>query len=363
MLGYFEGSNLVATAGIISYEMTVPGGSSVRCGGVTMVSVASTQRRRGLLRNMMRQQLDDMHERGEPLAALYASEAPIYGRFGYGIATYEAQLEIDRSRSAFTPGVTPGGRLSLLEPSAALKTFPQVWKVVLPQQPGMLRLDERSWRHELADLEAHRREFSPFYHVLCEVDGQPSGFALYRIKMEWGPAGPRGKLRVKLLIAASPAAYASLWRHVLDVDLIATISADMRPLEEPLRFLLADSRQPNTTIGDGIWLRLVNVAAALAARRYWSEGRLRIRVHDDFCSWNQGDFELESGPDAASCGSTSKPPDLEMSAADLAAVYLGGNRFSLLHQAGRILEHRPEAVNRADAMFSSDRGPWCPSHF
>jgi predicted acetyltransferase len=363
MLGYFDDNILVASAGIISYEMTVPGGALLPCGGVTMVSVASTHRRRGLLRSIMRRQLDDMHERGEPLAALYASEATIYGRFGYGLATYEAQLEIDRSRSAFTASATSTARLSMLEASAAMKTFPQVWDAALRQQPGMLRLEERSWRHELADLEHHRRGSSPFYHVLCEVDGHPSGLALYRIKMDWGPSGPRGKLQLKLLIAANSAAYASLWRHVLDVDLITTISADMRPLEEPLRFLFADPRQPSTSFGDGIWLRLVDVGRALTGRRYSTSDHLVIRMHDDFCSWNQGTFELEGGPDAASCRSSNKPPDLEVGAADLAAVYLGGNRFSVLQDAGRVIEHQPHAVSRADAMFAAERVPWCPSHF
>jgi predicted acetyltransferase len=312
---------------------------------------------------MMRRQLDDIHQRGEPLAALYSSEAPIYGRFGYGLSTYTADIEVQRSQGGFSKPLAAGGRVVMLDVPAAVDAFTQIWSQVQPTQPGMLTLDARWWRNHLADLEISRQGFSPHYRVLYEAEGKPAGFALYRIKMDWDATGPIGVLRVEHLIAASPDAYAALWRYVLEVDLIARISADGRSVDEPLRFLLADSRQPKTSVGDGIWLRLVDVARALAGRRYAIEGRLVLRVTDTFCPWNDGHYELNGGPTNAACERCTDEPDLELSAADLAAVYLGGNRFHTLHEAGRIVERRRGAVAQADAMFTTDRAPWCPSHF
>jgi predicted acetyltransferase len=361
-LAFFDGPEVVATAGIFSYEMTVPGGT-LPCGGVTRVSVLATHRRRGLLTAMMRRQLEDMHERGEPLAALYASEAPIYGRFGYGLATYQAAVEIERSHAAFVKPVSGSGRLSMVDVPTAVATFTRVWEQARRNQPGMLGLDERWIRNELTDLELVREGASPHYRVLHQTDGKPSGFAIYRVKMEWDASGPNGTLRLGMLIATTAEAYAALWRHVLDVDLMARVSAEMRPIDEPLRFLLADSRQPKTRIEDGVWLRLVDVAAALRGRRYAVEGRLVLRVRDAFCPWNDGQYELVGGPAGAECKPQGGAPDLALDAADLAALYLGGTRFRTLFEAGRVEELRPGAIARADAMFTTDRAPWCPSHF
>jgi predicted acetyltransferase len=362
-LAVFDGPEIVATAGIFSYDMTVPGGT-LPCGGVTRVSVLSTHRRRGLLTAMMRRQMDDMHERGEPLAALYASEAPIYGRFGYGLATYQAEVEIARSHAAFATASTGSGRLSMVDVPTAIQPFARVWDDARGSQPGMLALDERWIRAQLADLEINRGGASPQYRVLFQTDGKPSGFAIYRIKMDWDASGPNGTLRLGILIAATAEAYAALWRHVLDVDLIGRVSAEMRPTDEPLRFLLADSRQPKTRIEDGIWLRLVDVAAALAGRRYSVEGRLALRVRDAFCAWNDGIYELVGSPAGAECKALRNgTPELALDAADLGALYLGGNRFRTLADAGRVEELHPGAIARADAMFATDRAPWCPSHF
>jgi predicted acetyltransferase len=361
-LAFFDGEEMVATSGIFSYEMTVPGGT-LPCGGVTRVSVLTTHRRRGLLTAMMRRQLDDMHERAEPLAALYASEAPIYGRFGYGLGTYQAAVEIERSHTAFVKKVPGSGRLSMVDVPAAVGTFTRVWEQARPNQPGMLSFDERWMRNQLTDLELHREGASPHYRVLYQSGENPSGFAIYRIKMDWDASGPNGTLRLEMLVAATAEAYAALWRHVLDVDLTARVTAEMRPVDEPLRFLLVDSRQPKTRVEDGIWLRLVDVAAALAGRRYAVEGRLALRVRDAFCPWNEGQYELIGGPSGAECKRDSGTPDLALDAADLAALYLGGNRFRTLFEAGRIEELRPGAIARAGTMFATDRAPWCPSHF
>lgn len=342
--------------------MTVPGGTAA-CGGVTRVTVMPTHRRRGLLTAMMRQQLEDMHEREEPLAALYASEAPIYGRFGYGLATYQAEMEVTRSRAEFAGQSSSEGQVKMIDVPAAVSAFARVWERVLPTQPGMLRLDEHWWRNMLRDPESQRHGFSADYRVVYESGGAPTGFALYRVKLDWDSMGPTGVLKLELLMAVDADAYRALWHYLLGVDLMVKVIAEQRRVDEPLRFLLADSRQPKIIIQDGIWLRLVDVARALAARRYAIDGRLVLEVHDQLCPWNEGRFEIDGGQSAATCRRCDLEPDLEMTVADLGAVYLAGNRFRALHEAGRVIERRPGALARADLMFASDRVPWCPSHF
>ena len=361
-LAVFDNQEIVATAGIFSYEMTVPGGTAA-CGGVTRVTVMPTHRRRGLLTAMMRQQLHDMHERGEALAALYASEAPIYGRFGYGLATYQAEMEVTRSRADFASQPASVGQIKMVDVPAAVSAFSRVWARVLPTQPGMLGLDEHWWRNILQDPEGQRQGFTAHYRVVYQSGGAPTGFALYRVKLDWDSMGPTGVLKLEALMAVDADAYRALWHYLLGVDLMVKIIAEQRRVDEPLRFLLADSRQPKIVIQDGIWLRLVDVASALAARRYAVDGRLVIEVHDALCPWNEGRFEIDGGPSAAGCQRCDREPDLEITVADLGAVYLAGNRFRALQEAGRVIERRPGALTRADLMFAADRVPWCPSHF
>lgn len=361
-LAVFDQREIVATAGIFSYEMTVPGGS-LACGGVTRVTVAPTHRRQGLLTAMMRRQLEDMHERGEPLAALYASEAPIYGRFGYGLATYQAEMEVTRSRAAFAELPSSKGRVMMVDLPVAVSAFASIWERIRPTQPGMLALDERWWRNILRDPESQRQDFSPHYRVVYEAEGAPTGFALYRLKLDWDSIGAAGVLKLESLMAVDAEAYSALWRYLLGVDLMVKIVAEERRVDEPLRFLLADSRQPKIIIQDGIWLRLVDVVHALAGRRYAVDGRLVVEVHDDLCPWNEGRYQIDGGPSEATCKRCDVEPDLELAVADLGAAYLAGNRFRALHEAGRVIERRPGSLARADMMFASDRVPWCPSHF
>jgi predicted acetyltransferase len=227
----------------------------------------------------------------------------------------------------------------------------------------MLRLDQPWWRFWLADPAPSRRGLSPLYRAVFD-DGQgPSGFALYRVKLDWDPSGPIGVLHLETLTAATTDAYSALWRYVLDVDMMITVKAPMRSIEEPLRFMLPDPRQPRMIVVDGLWLRPIDVQDALRSRKYGSDGRVVIAIQDEFCPWNTGTYELDAGPSGASCQRSTRPSELELSAADLGALYLGGNRAELLQRAGRIVEHRRGAVELMDRMFAAERAPWCPTHF
>lgn len=360
-LAVFELASVVATTAAWSFKITVPG-SELPAAGVTWVSVLPTHRRRGVLRAMMRRQLDDIRERGEPLAALYASETPIYGRFGYGMATLHATVEL-LSGQAFRAPYEPAGVMAMVDTDRARAVFDKVSEKVRPDQPGMVKVSPQLWRARLADLETQRRGASEQYLIVYEVKGRPEGIARYRLRAAWTDGRPDSTLVIEDLLASTPDGYAALWRYLLDVDLVRRVAAEARPTFEPLRHLLVDPRAMSMRVHDGLWLRLVDVNKALAGRRYAVAGRLVIEVRDEFCVWNAGVHQLDGAPEGAACRTGRASPDLILDVADLAAAYLGGTTFQELHRAGRVEEATPGALLRADRMFASDPPPWCPTHF
>ncbi len=361
-LAAFEAGSIVATAGAFSLHLTVPGGT-LPMPGVTAVAVRPTHRRRGLLTSMMRRQLDDFREAGEALAGLWASEGAIYQRFGYGLATLVGGFEIERQRTSFARNVERRGDVSLVDRDEAMKVFPQIHDRVVERYPGMFARTPAFWEVEFADPEHRRQGASPLFFAVYEAAEGPDGYVAYRVKHDWPHGLPSNLLRVQELMAATTEAYAALWRFCFDMDLVGTIEAWGRPADEPLLHMLAHPRALRFSLGDGLWLRLIDIPAALSGRRYSAQGRMRFEVRDSFCPWNEGRYELEGGPEGAECRPTEKPADLIVDIADLAAAYLGGTRFSTLGRAARVEEVESGALGRADAMFAWDPGPWCAHVF
>jgi len=363
-LAAFEGDAIVGSAGAVAFEITVPGGAFLPAAGVTSVGVLPTHRRRGVLRALMRRQLDDVREQGQPLAYLWASEAVIYQRFGYGLGTLTAAFDILRQGTAFPRPFEPGGRMRLVDRADALKAFPSVYDRVRPVRPGMPGRDEVWWHEGFRDPEYEREGASPFFFALHESAGSVDGYVAYRIKEGWGHStGPHHSLEVEELVAATDEAYASLWRYCFDIDLVRRVKGWKRPIDEPLLHMLVEPRALGFQVRDGTWLRIVDAPAALEGRRYGVQGRLVLVLRDEFCPWNEGRWALEGGPEGASCRSVDAEPDLELGASELAAMYLGAVRPSTLARAGRLSERREGALKQADAMFASDVAPWCPFLF
>lgn len=361
-LAAFEGPEIVGTTAIYSFDLTVPGGA-LPTAGVTWVSVKPTHRRQGILRQVMRRQLSDVHERNEPLAALWASESVIYGRFGYGVAAEGLEFKIERTHAAFAREVPACGRCRLVSREEALAGWPALYEKIRPRQPGMYSRSERWWQHmTLRSADERRGGFSSRFYIQYEEDDQPLGYARYRIRGESPDGLPNGTLAVQELMAVTEAAYSALWQYLFGVDLIGTIQAHHRPADEPLYWLLADPRRLVRHPYDALWLRLVDVPAALEGRRYAAPGRLVLHVRDQFCPWNEGRYELEAGAEGARCRRSDAEPDIALDVADLGTVYLGGVRLSTLRRAGRV-EGDWEALRQADAMFSWDPPPWCPEVF
>lgn len=362
----FDGEAAIGTAGIYTFRLTVPGGE-VDAAGVTAVGVEPGHRRAGVLTSLMRRQLDDVRERGEPVAVLWASEGAIYQRFGYGLGTVDAAFEVDRVRTSWLRPAQPGGRMRLVDEAEALAEFPPVYEAVRRTTPGSLSRSEAWWRWRLLpDPEKYRQGGGPKFRYLYEVDGSAEGYAMYRVTDSWDDRGPRGQLIVVEVMAATTRARRAIWSFLFGVDLVRTIRARRQPFPHPLFLELAEPRALGMTSRDGLWLRLVDLPVALAARRYGAADALVLEVADGFCPWNAGRWSLDATGktgDAPHVARTDAPADLALDVADLAAVYLGAIRMSDLVQASRVTEVTPGAARRADVLFASDRPPYCGTMF
>jgi predicted acetyltransferase len=365
-----DGERVVGSFGVFSFGLSVPGGSVVPTGGVTMVSVAATHRRRGLLRRMMRRGLDGIREAGEPLAVLTASEAGIYGRFGFGVASQVLAAEIDTARVRVDPPPgAPGAesadiRLRMVEPAAELARCEALYERLVPTRPGMLQRRPGWEKMPLLDPPQERAGASARRCVLAErADGELLGYARYALRPVWKRTIPSGTVIVQDLDAGGPTAYAALLRFLTEIDLMSTVSLPSRPVDDPLLHLVSDVRRCGLRVQDRLYLRLVEVGAALAARAYATDVDVVLAVTDEFCPWNEGSWRLTGGPKGAVCERTGEAPDLALPARALGAAYLGGASLSALAAAGLVTELRPGALNATAPAFASPVAPWLPHGF
>jgi predicted acetyltransferase len=353
----YDGDVPVGTGADFPFRLTVPGGE-LAAGGVTWVAVLPSHRRQGILTRLMRRELDDLHERGEPLAILWASEAAIYGRFGYGMAAPHFEMEADCARFAFRDDPGPSGRVRMLSLDDAVEPCMQVYERVRPTIPGFIRRTREWWTSgRLADPEQWRRGASVKYAAVLELDGEPAAYAIYRIKPEWEGGFPKGEVRVVEALAATPAAERELWRFVFGIDLTERVDSRVDP-SSPLFMMVVDARSLRLRMLEGLWLRIVDVAGALAGRSYAGDESVVLEVSDEFCPWNAGRWRV--GGDVER---TDEAADLELDVADLASVYLGAFDFSRLAQAERVRVLNDHALARADALFRTPRPPYCPEDF
>jgi predicted acetyltransferase len=363
--GAFEGTHMIGTARSFPTELTVPGGATLAVAAVTNVTVTGTHRRRGVMTSMMRAQLDEVAGRGEPGAILIASEAPIYGRFGYGPATEHLLVEVDLSVGTID-GPAPGGSSRLSTAEEMRKVAPAVYERFRTSQPGAIGRDERWWDVRFGIVPVPGRPARPdeFFAVHCDDAGEADGYVRYSVRPDWDYRVPRSIVEIGELVAASDDAYAGLWRHCTGLDLVRRISAENRPPLEPLPWMMTDRRAVRQRDrADLVWLRLLDVPAALSTRRYRVEDRLVLEVEDGFRPDAELRLVLDGGPEGATCDPTDAAPDLTLGVADLGAAYLGGTPLWPAAQAGLVTEHRDGAVAAFDRLFLTDRPPWCNTWF
>jgi predicted acetyltransferase len=362
-LAAFEHDEIVGTGRLYSLELTMPGGRLLPAAAVSWIAVLPTHRRRGILSAIKRTQLDDAAARGEALAILYASESGIYRRFGYGVATSSMSVSIERRRSEFLHPV-PDRRVRLVDEDDARKLFPEIFDRARRVQPGAVQRVDAWWPDEFFWRD-HDEKGTRYYAVCEAADGALDGYAAYRFEASWD-TDPNGTLHVADLVTVSSTARAVLWRYLLDIDLVDTIKAWVVPLDEPLRWLLRESRRMRVTrVGDSLWVRVLDAPAALSARTYAVPGRLVFDVVDDVRPGGAaaGRFALDGGPDGAAARRSSDEPDLVLPVASLGGMLLGGVRPSTLARAGLVEERTAGALAAADAMFAVEPQPFSMTDF
>ncbi len=359
----FDGDQMVGTAAAFSLDMTVPG-AVLPVAGTTMVTVLTTHRRRGALRLMMRAHLDEARENGDLLAGLWASESSIYGRFGFGAAATKVDAEIDPRYVAFDGPPLGSGRVRLVGLDEAQRLLPAVYEQSRLMRPGMSARSEVWWENmTMRDPETRRAGATSYRYAVYEENGVPRGYVQYRAKEQWDDDGfPNGEVRISDLQAVDLAASDAIWRYVGSIDLIRKISHWNLPIDDPLISRLTDPRRLTRRLSDSLWMCLIDVPSVLAGRRYSQAGRLTVEVRDDFSPSNAGTYLLETDGGETDCSPTTSPAEVQISASDLGAIYMGGVRLLDLAAAGRV-GGSPENIRRADAMFFWHPAPWCPEVF
>lgn len=354
MIGAFDGSRMCGLVGDYRVDVTLPGLVTVPTAAVTAVGVLPTHRRRGVLSTLIARQMDDIADRGESVAILTASEATIYSRFGYGVASSCVSIEVQRDRSAFLAPVGPGLPLRMLTRDEATALAPGWFDAARRARPGEISRPDTWWPVIFGEHETWKGGGDQFV-VACEPDdSRPGGYATYRVTRDESTGA--SSLVVRDLIAADPDVAAVLWRFVLDVDLVDVIRAEVA-VDEPLRWRLADWRALSV-VGDRdfLWARVLDPVGALAARRYGVDDELVVAVDDPFRSANSGSYRVAGGPAGAEVDRTSAPADLVMGISELGSLYLGGSAPTRLARAGRIEGRSPEVLTRADRFFASPEG-------
>lgn len=353
-IAVFDQGNIVGGAHSHRLEMSIPGASAV-VAGVANIAVQPTHRRQGIMTRMLRHQINDIHERGEPLAALFARESVIYRRFGYGIGSLNERWTIDRQFNGYAQPFESPGRVVFVDPADITKELPDVFRRTTIDRPGVFQRPLHHWEHDSQAPEHKQGGQGGLFYAAYEDGGRVDGYATYRITGT--------TLVVNELMAATEEANAALWRFCFDTDLVDSTEALKRPVDDPLPWMLADPRRLQRSTRDGMWLRLIDVCAALQLRSYMQSDRLVIEVRDELCPWNEGRFELEGSPEGATCRASSASPDLALAVPDLASAYLGAVSFTTLSHAGLVDEFTPGALQRADRMFAVRYQPWTPSNF
>lgn len=361
-LAAFDGNEMIGTGAGFSLRLTVPGGAEVPMGGTTVITVQPTHRRRGVLRSLMQRHLDDVAERGEPLVGLWASESSIYRRFGYGPTTWRHVAKIDAPSIEFRDE-SPAGAVRLLEKDEAGPVLRSVYETARSGRSGMLSRSDAWWTHRLlADPESWREGKSRRRHVVFEEHGSVTGYATYRQKSKWEDFVAHGEVDVSEVIATTTAAHAGLWRFLTRIDLFPDVGWWNMPVDDPLPWMVTDGRRITTKVVDGLWVRVMDVPAAVSARGYDSDGAVTFELSDRARPHTSGTYRLRVTEGVGHCERVDAKAEVAFEADVLGSLYLGGANAIAMAAAGRI-EGDADTVETLHRLFRSDQPPWCPEVF
>ncbi|MFF6887571.1 GNAT family N-acetyltransferase [Streptomyces sp. NPDC012421] len=367
-LGAVEDGRVVATFRSFPQRVSTVGGGALAADAVTQVTVAPTHRRRGLLSRLMARDLAAARERGDAVATLIAAEYPIYGRFGFGPASWTTEWSVDLRRAGLDPRRSgrpeDGGRIDLTDGAEIRRIGPELHRRLAGTRAGVTDRVERNWA--VGTGLGHQLEpwTEPYYAVHRSASGEPEGYVSYRCDDKWGDAKqPENTLTVRDLIAATPAAERALWRFVCSVDWVVTVRTGHRPPDDPLPLLLPDPRAARTVShADMLWLRILDVVRVLEERTYPVADGLVLDVRDAG-GFAGGRYRLDASPKGASCAPTTASADLVLDVAELSRLVLGDESAVRLALLGRIEEAVPGAAARADLLFRTPLRPFSPDIF
>lgn len=365
LAAYDADGRLCGTSPSFATELTVPGGAGVATAAVTGVGVLPTHTRQGHLSRLMTAQLADVADRGEPLAALIAAEYPIYGRYGYGPATEAVKLRLDARNATWRDD--PVGAVELVDAETWVKLIDELYRRVHRQTPGHVAWPTSLWRMQAGlepsawhDVDAGKRARRVVWR---DADGEVQGATAYQADGTWTHNRPDSTVTAEILVSGTDRAEHELLRFLASIDWVSTVEVGLRPVDDTAPLALVDGRAAGLTgRSDHLWVRVVDGPAALASRTYTTQGRLVLDVVDA-AGHADGRFALDGGPDGSTCAPTDAEADLTVPVGTLGAALLGGMSWARLAAAGWVDEHRPGAVDRAAAMFTSPRAPWCPRTF
>ena len=366
----FDGNAIVGTYRTFPTPLTLPGGGSLTASAVTAVSVRSTHRRRGILSAF---EADDIARAGaadEALGVLIAAEWPIYGRFGYGPATWKAKWALRARAARFKAGAggdTNDGSIEVVNALRARELIPPIYEAYRAGQPGEIGRTDFRWDVDLGIRQPPGRPKTASVFAIHHGATGPDAYAVYHGEEKWEDGIPDNVVILDELHACDPTAELALWRFLASLDLIATVSADTRRPNEPLTWFLEDARAFRVKdLVEFMWVRLFDVPRALSARAYERADRLVIEVVDrlgDRDGPGAGRFELDASPDGATCKPTTRTADVMVPVAALGAAYLGGTRLIDAVRAGGASEATPGALGRLDALLRTAAEPWCSTWF
>ncbi|MFC0434616.1 GNAT family N-acetyltransferase [Kutzneria buriramensis] len=358
--GVFDGDELIGGGTMLARRMTLPGTGPHPVAAVSMVGVAPDHHRRGALTALMKAQLHSQHGTGDAFAALYASEGTIYGRFGYGLAGNRATYQLPRGAEFHSTVDVSDARIREVDRETALPLMHHLHGKVAPNRVGWLDRSKSAWEDFLYEDENElRRDGITRYRYAIH----PDGYAAYNVKAQWGTRKPENPVYVREVLATTPQAYAALWQYVLNLDLTASVSADAA-VDDPIVHMVKDAIDGSRQVGDGVWVRIIDVDRALAQRTYAAPIDVVLAVEDTFCPWNAGSWRLVAEADGpATVTRTGAEPDLALGAAELGAIFLGGPTVLHLVAAQRIRELTPGTARAASRAFAADHQPHCPEIF
>lgn len=361
----FDRGRIVATMGSYRLDVVVPGGADVAAAGLTRVTVAATHRRQGLLTAMIDAHLSEAEADRRPISVLWASEAPIYGRFGYGSASENVAIDIDAGTAGI---VAPRERdeLSIVSAEEAAPVLADVYDRARTRRPGFLKRNDAWWEQRILSDRDHDREGnSSLRRVVARRDGDPVGYVLYRQKPQWDDHDlPQGTNHLVELVALDHRAEHNLWWYLSSIDLFPNVKIWTEPSDTILPRIARNERAVVRRTNDGIHVRIVDVATALEARRYDAAGNLAIAVTGPSAAdAGAGTFRLIVDDDGwATCRPTEDEADVSISVTGLGSLYLGAGSIPGLLLRGE-LTGAPDHVDQLRRCFAWPVAPWCNDLF